>query len=747
MLDDAIRPTGAAGPTDRDTVATAPAGCLGMASADTCEPRDTFGLGRLLGFAADIADTPIAAISLLGGNREWLRGCASLPGLTDFAHARGACPHGIEADGAVIVHDALADPLRRTHAVVTGEAGIRFYAGVPLLGPKGDILGWLSVADRLPRAAFPGRARTRLKRLARIATERLEAGRAGAVRDHAHSFMGASQFAMLISDGVGTIRLANPACERMLGYEPGAMLGLNVRVIVPARFHGPHTAGMAAMVAGGTPRLAGKSVEVTAVKRDGTELPIELSLSSWRSEAGLAIGAVIRDSSERRNRDARLLRLAHQDPRSGLPNRNRVVEELGAIQAGGGEATVLALGVEGLRGANDSLGYAIGDALLEALSVRLTARLDAGALLARIQGDELAVLLPGRADPLAAQACAQALVSAFAEPIQVGDHPLHVGVAIGAALVPNHGSEAEEVLASADLALHQARRDGGRCFRLFEPAMRSAEAARRDLLDRLRIAVELGELELHYQPQVDIETGRICGSEALIRWRHPERGLLLPGEFLPAIEASVLALSVGWWTIDEACRQTAAWRASGLPAARVAVNLFGAQLRAGTLDAVVAEALERHGLAPADIEIEVTETTALRPDDTMLRPLRNLHASGVGIAFDDFGTGFASLSTLKNFPLTKLKIDRSFVRDLLTDPFDAAIVKGMLDIGRGLDLHVIAEGIETAEQEAALRDMGCRLAQGFRYGKALEPHVFASRLAADAGHPAALPLADLRQAS
>ncbi|WP_246412949.1 putative bifunctional diguanylate cyclase/phosphodiesterase [Methylobacterium brachythecii] len=685
---------------------------------------------RLLGLAADIADAPIAALSLVGG-RQWLKGCSALPDIDGFAQALGSCPRGLELDGAVIVHDTLADPVRSTHRLVSGEPSLRFYVGIPLIGQKGDILGWVSVADRAARGVFSGRARARLNRVARIVVEILEAEGRGAFYDQAHGFLSSTQSPLLISDGVGAITFANPACERMLGYQPGAMLGLNVRAIVPARFHGPHTAGMAAMVAGGTPRLAGKTVEVTAVKRDGAEIPVELSLSSWRSSAGIAIGATIRDISERRSRDARLLRLAHQDPRSGLPNRNRVIEELTAIQASGGEATALVLGIEGLRGANDNLGHAIGDALLEALCVRLTARLDPGALLARLHSDELAVILRGQADPAAAQDCAQALVSAFAEPIQVGDHPLHVGVAIGAALAPIHGSDPEEVLASADLALDRARRDGGRCFRLFEPAMRSAEAARRSLLDRLRIAVERQELELHYQPQVDLETGRICGCEALMRWRDPERGLVMPGEFLSAIESSVLALSIGWWTIDEACRQTAAWRAAGLPAMPVAVNLFAAQLRAGTLEEVVKDALDRHGLAPKDIEIEVTETIALRPDDHMLRPLRNLNDSGVGIAFDDFGTGFASLSMLKSFPLTKLKIDRSFVRDILTDPFDAAIVKGLLDIGRGLGLHVIAEGIETAEQEAALLAMGCRLVQGFRYGKGLEPAEFANRLAVD----------------
>jgi len=545
----------------------------------------------------------------------------------------------------------------------------------------------------------------------------------------AAAFLRAAQAAVLMTDHVGTITFANLACETMLGYEAGTMPGLNVRVIVPERLRAPHDAGMAALVAGGRPRLAGKAVEVTAVCRDGHEIPIELSLSSWGSGAAMGIGAMVRDISERRRRDARLLRLAHHDPRTGLPNRMRLIEDLTALLTAGTHATVLALGIDGIRTVNETLGYAVGDAMLEALAVRLRARLDPDAVLARLAGDEFAVLLPDRADPAGAEACARTLIAAAAEPIAVSGHLLHVGTAVGAAMSPDDGADAEELLASADLALHQARRDGTGCVRLFGAAMRCQAAARRALQDRLRHALDHHELELHYQPQVALDTGRICGAEALIRWRHPERGLLAPSEFLSALDASLLSLGVGWWTLDEACRQNAAWRAMGLPPIRVGVNLFSSQLRGGTLDAVVTETLARHGLPPDALELEITETIALRPDEATLSGLHSLRTRGIGIAFDDFGTGFASLSTLKNVPLTKLKIDRGFVRDILADPHDAAIVQAVLGIGRAMALEVIAEGVETAAQAAALSAMGCRIGQGYLYGRALEPAEFAHRLA------------------
>jgi EAL domain-containing protein (putative c-di-GMP-specific phosphodiesterase class I) len=256
--------------------------------------------------------------------------------------------------------------------------------------------------------------------------------------------------------------------------------------------------------------------------------------------------------------------------------------------------------------------------------------------------------------------------------------------------------------------------------------------ARLTLHDELSHALAAGEFVLHYQPQVAFETGRVVGAEALLRWRHPERGLLLPAAFLSALEAHPMAAAIGRWIIEEVCRQAALWRAAKLPPIRIAVNLFAAQLRTGTLAEEVKQALARYRLPPSTLEVEVTERIALQADDAILEPIRALHADGVAVAFDDFGTGYASLSSLKRFPLTRLKIDRSFVRDVLTDRHDAEIIRAILLMAQSFGLEVIAEGIEFAHQEAVLRTMGCHEGQGYLYGKALPPAALASLIRARA---------------
>ncbi|WP_336487936.1 putative bifunctional diguanylate cyclase/phosphodiesterase [Methylobacterium nigriterrae] len=690
---------------------------------------------RLAELAADMLGTPCAAISFIDGERQWLKASVGFGDLTDFPRADGLCDHVIATGGVLTLRDASADPRFRSRQAVAGPLALRFYAGAPLVTRSGYRLGVLCVADTRPRPALRPAARARLQRLAALTMDAVANRRRELSRRDAVGFVNATRSALIITDVRGVITFVNPACEALLGYAPGELAGLEVSRIVPGRLRGLHEAGFAAMAAGGSSRLAGKAVELMALRRDGAEVAVELTLASWGAGPDMGVGAVLRDISERRARDARLLRLAHQDARTGLPNRVRLSEEIDALAAEGRPAALLAIAIDGLHTVNGAFGYGTGDALLEALVLRLTGRLPHGpctarsaAMLARLGGDELAVLLPGVADTEAVQAWAGRLLSAFAEPFPVGDHILHVGACIGAALVPTQGGDAVDVLVNADLALDGAKRDGARCYRMFEPAMRSAAAARRALQDDLLRAMERREIELHYQPQVDLASGEIQGVEALIRWRHPERGLLPPSEFLPAIESSALAFRVGWWTIDEACRQAAAWRKAGMPRIGMAVNLFAAQVRAGTLADVVTEALERHGLPPEALELEVTEVIALLDDETRINPLRRLHERGVRIALDDFGTGYASLSTLKNFPLSKLKIDRSFVRDLLTDAHDAAIVKAVLDIGRSLHLAVVAEGIETSEQEAALVGMGCRFGQGYRYGRALPAERLGLRL-------------------
>lgn len=527
----------------------------------------------------------------------------------------------------------------------------------------------------------------------------------------------AASYAFIASDGDGSITFVNRAAEDLFGYPPGQMTGRNIDVIVPDRFRASHEAGLARMVRNEPSRLAGKTIEVVAKRRDGSEFPAEFTLSVWQDGRGIGLGAILRDISEWRARDERLVQMAHHDQLTGLPNRAFFEEALQKQLDAGGPAAVLMLDLDGFKEVNDSWGHATGDAVLQTLAIRLPGRLPEGAVLARFGGDEFAVLLPGAGDPLTVSAAAGSLIEAFAAPLLVDDRIFHLGASIGGSVSPAHGERVGDLIGNADLALYRAKQEGKRRFRLFEPVMRSALLSRMAMQEDLRRAIENDEFVLHYQQQVDLRTQAVIGVEALLRWHHPRGGLLMPAAFLPQLEEHPLALDLGRWILDAACRQAKAWSDDGYRV-KMGVNLFAVQVHAGRLEADVLDALSRHRLDPRMLELEVTETIALRAEGPMIAQFEALHRHGIGVAFDDFGTGYASLSSLKRFPLTRLKIDRGFIRDLTSDPHDAAVVRAIIQIGRDIGLDVIAEGIETPAQAARLLAMGCEQGQGYQYGKA-----------------------------
>ena len=538
-----------------------------------------------------------------------------------------------------------------------------------------------------------------------------------------HGFIENVELALVVINAKGNIAFVNRAAERMFGYEGSDMAGRTLDFIIPPRLRGAHNADIVRVGSGEPSKLAGKTVEVTALRRDGSEFPIELSLSVWEGPDGIAMGGLIRDISDRRQRDIRLHRLAHQDPLTGLPNRLQFEMQLQDALDAGEPTGLMLLDINGFRKVNDTLGHSTGDSLLQALAVRLPATLDANAIVCRLASNDFGVLLRNIDAPGAVAAAAESLLGTFERPFAIGDHLLKLGASIGGAVAPQDGSDAEELLASADLALHRAQLSGS-SHQMFEPSMRNSVAARRALQDELLRAIDANEFVLHYQPQVCLETGKVLGAEALLRWNHPQRGLLEPVEFLATLESHAGALTVGNWILDEACRQAAQWRARDLAPVTMAVNLFSAQVDAGNLAETVMATLDRHGLSANALELEITEKIALDHEDHTLAPFRTLARAGVGLAFDDFGTGYAALSTLKRFPLTVLKLDRSFVRDLLDDPQDAAIVRAVLAMATDMGLEVVAEGIETRAQETALYAMGCRIGQGYLYSKALPADEF-----------------------
>ncbi len=503
----------------------------------------------------------------------------------------------------------------------------------------------------------------------------------------------------------------------MFGYEREEMIGQPVEIIIPERFRSAHGKGFRRAMAGEVLNLGGKAVEVYALKKDGTELPIELTLCAWHDGREMGAGAVIKDITERRERDGRLLRLANQDVLTGLPNRNRFLEILAIEIVAQRPITIVILSIDSFTDVNDTLGHPMGDALLQSVAIRLSHRLAQGAQLARFGSNEFAVLLRHVGEPEAALKAAGVVGQSFAKPYTVSAHLLDLTASMGVAVSPTHGTDAEELVASADLALHRAKSSRTKKLRIYDHSMRSEATARRALRDELLSAYRNGDLVLYYQPQVHFVTGQIFGVEALLRWNHPQRGLLQPGKFLPALEQSVLAIEVGWWILDEACKAATLMNAVSPFPVKMGVNLFAAQLSSPILCNKVRDSLTRNGLPASLLELEVTETIALGNDDRSLDVMTALREIGVGIAFDDFGTGYASLSSLQRYPLTTLKIDRGFVSDLTTKSRDAAIIRALIAMSLEMGLETIAEGIETAEQEECLIALGCPAAQGYRYGK------------------------------
>jgi predicted signal transduction protein with EAL and GGDEF domain len=358
-----------------------------------------------------------------------------------------------------------------------------------------------------------------------------------------------------------------------------------------------------------------------------------------------------------------------------------------------------------------------GDALLQNVARRLSGTLREGDTVSRLGGDEFVVVLPSLDQPKAAEKVALKLVDALAPPIDLGGQELRVSASIGISLFPEDGCDTETLLRNADSAMYHAKDMGRNNYQFFMEQMNVAAAERLRLENDLHRALERQEFELHFQPRVSVANGLACGIEALIRWRHPERGLVLPEHFIPVAEDTGLIVPIGEWVINEACRQGTAWCAAGLPQIPVAVNLSPRQFRQSNLVDTVARAIDRHGWPCNLLELEITEGVLMQQTSDTLKTLEALNRLGVGLAIDDFGTGYSSLSYLKRFPVDFLKIDQSFVRDIAVDPDDATIVTAIIGLAHSLGLTVVAEGVENASQLDFIRDAGCDEAQGYHIGR------------------------------
>ena len=689
---------------------------------------------RFVRLASELFEVPVAVISLVERDRQWFKAIVGLDA-SETERQVSFCGHAILSDDPLVVPNALEDPRFKGNPLVVGAPNIRFYAGAPLITPTGARLGTLCIIDDKPRSGFTDCQATLLADLAQLVMDRLELRKAEAERrisqERFRKIASTTPEAIVCADFEGTIQFWNEAAESIFGYLKEDALGRNVAMLVPEESQSAHQSGMERFVTGGTPRLIGQTREFMARRRDGDHIPIEMSLSSWTEGERVCFGAILRNIAERKRVEQELFQLAYYDSLTGLPNRRLLRQHVEAALQKGPTTTVLLLGLDRFREINDSLGHAAGDGLLKAVGERLETVTTGAKLVARFGADEFAVLSSTCASTGDAAALAERVMSAFADAFEIAGRRVRVGASIGIVMGSRADESVETLMVNADLALAQAKTTEVLDYVFFEEGLRQAITTRRRIEEELHRAFESQELELFYQPQVCLEERRIVGAEALLRWRHPAQGVLAPSAFLYVLEDSSLAGPVGDWAIETACAQGVAWRARGLPPVRIGVNLFGAQFRLGNLGEKVIRAIGTTGLPPEALELEITENILLQEDSEMIDVLRDLHRRGVGIAFDDYGTGYASLSLLKRYPLTRLKIDRSFVSGLQDDPDDMAIVKAVIALGKSLGLDVIAEGVETAAQEEILKAEGCCEIQGYLYGRPMPADDFAALLTKD----------------
>jgi diguanylate cyclase (GGDEF)-like protein len=464
----------------------------------------------------------------------------------------------------------------------------------------------------------------------------------------------------------------------------------------------------------------GQVMELTGRRKNGEAFPIEACLSGWQGADGFQYGAILRDISVRKCEAERIRYLAEYDSLTGLVNRNTLHDRLSAAideaKTESREIGLLVLGLDKFQQINDMLGHACGDLVLSAVAERLNAETGDGGIVARLSGDEFAIMTTGAEGANVIAALSMRILLAFNTPLSAGGRQHRVKVSIGTAVSPRDARTADELLGNAHLAMYRAKATRAGCAMPFVRAIRDEMEARLNLESELTRAVERHEFELFYQPQVRLGDAGLIGAEALIRWRHPARGLVSPADFMPTVNASPIADLIAAWVMRTACAQARAWEMAGQHV-RIGVNLSPSQLQSGDLARTVKDVLAVTGLTPSLLELEVTEDILVVDAQSALDIFLQIQNLGVRIVFDDFGTGYASLSYLKKFPLDGLKIDRSFVMELRAGSDDAAIVDSTIRLSKQLGLSVIAEGIENRATAELLASMGCEEGQGYYFGR------------------------------
>ena len=545
--------------------------------------------------------------------------------------------------------------------------------------------------------------------------------------------------AMVVVNEDGEIVILNLQAEKQFGYRRDELLGQKVTNIIPVGFAERLIADSTRTAAEALAQQIGTGIELTAVRKDGSEFPIELMLSPLESAEEILVTAAIRDISVRKVAEAATLTMtlqiahsAEHDFLTGLPNRlllnDRVGQAIALAKRHNYKVAVLFLDVDGFKHINDSLGHPIGDKLLQSIAKRLLGCVRASDTVSRQGGDEFVVLLSEVEQEEDTAILARRMLAQVTRTHTINHQDLHITASIGVSVYPDDGKNAETLIKNADTAMYQAKEKGRQGYQFFKPAMNVRAVERQSIEEGLRRALERQELVVHYQPKVELSSRKITGAEALIRWNHPTRGLVPPGQFISVAEECGLIRPIGAWVLREACKQARAWTEAGLPVLTMAVNVSAMEFREdGFLDGVFST-LGETGLDPHRLELELTESVLVKRAESAASILQALREKGVQVALDDFGTGYSSLSYLRKFPVDALKIDQSFVRQISTGGDDTIIVIAIIALARSLRLRVVAEGVETAEELAFLGAHHCDEVQGYYFSRPVPAHQFADLL-------------------
>jgi len=551
-------------------------------------------------------------------------------------------------------------------------------------------------------------------------------------RDYVDSILSSMNEAIIVTGADGRIKRINRATTILLGYEENELLGTHVETVIKD----PRTAELDATRASGVPK------EAFFQSKFGESIPVSYTCSIATGPNGEFSDRIYaaQNISERRRAEQRIRYLARIDALTKIPNRMQfqhlLQRNIARARRTNKPLCLFYIDIDHFKEINDTFGHLAGDATLETVAERLTAAMTANAIIGRLAGDEFAVIIndlaPDGSGPGDTDKLARSLLDRLADPFYVQGHEVFMTASLGIAYYPKDAANVIDLIRNADAALYSAKKSGGNVFAHYAPQMNEAAVERLMTKSRLKRAFERDELLVHYQPKYNLLTGEVVGAEALVRWELPDRGLILPADFIPIAEETNLIIDIGEWVLDKVCEDFRTWQRSVSSPGRASVNLSLKQLRQPSFINRISSILRGHEVSPTSLELEITETTLMENPARTIKILDQLYGLGLHLAIDDFGTGYSSLSALQQFPISTLKIDQSFVRDVAVNPDDATLVGTIVQMGRNLNMDVVAEGVETEEQLDFLQRLECTFVQGLLFGDPMSSDNYLELLIAQA---------------